>query len=305
MTETPQFAARGSGGSWRRFVAALPMRTSLVAVGVVWLLGCVWSYQEQSAFAASKGFAFPHLLPLVIDGFAASTAGVSWAASLDARSALPARLATVIAVGASSISNGVWAYQRADHDVVTVALGVAVPIAAAMAFEVLLGELRRQVQRGRGLPAPVAVPYPRVIRIVLAPWQTFHAWRDLVLRITAIDGSSAVLDGVVAGSRLGAEPESGPAQERGESSEDVAAGLLPVAEILPRSALGVDVTDLLPVGREVAAELAGAGKRITRQGLIDGIKVRGGTCSTDRGAALTALLRAEQADHIGQLEVVS
>lgn len=176
---------------WRRFTAALPMRTALIAVGVVWLLGCVWSYQEQSEFAASKGFSFPHLLPLVIDGFAVSMAGVSWAASLDARPAIPARLATIIAVGASSASNGVWAYLRANHDMVTVVLGVAVPIAANLAFEVLLAELRRQVQRRRGLPPPVAVPYPRMIRMALAPWQTFRAWRALVLEITAMEHTTA------------------------------------------------------------------------------------------------------------------
>jgi hypothetical protein len=176
---------------WRRFTAALPMRTSLVAVGVVWLLGCAWSFQEQSAFAAAKGFTFPHLLPLVIDGFAVSMAGVSWAASLDGRPAVAARLATVVAVSASSASNGAWAYLRAHHDPATVALGVAVPIAANLAFEVLLAELRRQVQRRRGLPPPVAVPYPRLIRLVLAPWQTLRAWRTMVLAITAIEHTPA------------------------------------------------------------------------------------------------------------------
>jgi hypothetical protein len=114
-------------------------------------------------------------------------AGVSWAASLDARSAIPARLATLIAVGASSASNGTWAYLRAHHDHVTVALGVAVPIAANLAFEVLLAELRRQVQRKRGLPAPVAIPYPRLIRLILAPWGTFSAWRTVVLDVTEIE----------------------------------------------------------------------------------------------------------------------
>jgi hypothetical protein len=178
-------------GRWRQFSAALPMRASLIAVATVWGLGCVWSFQEQSAFAASKGFAFPHLLPLVIDGFAVSMAGVSWAASLDARPAIPARLATVVAVGASSASNGVWAYLRTHHDLVTVVLGVAVPVAANLAFEVLLAELRRQVQRHRGLPPPVAVPYPRLIRLLLAPWQTFHAWRTLVLEITSMEHSIA------------------------------------------------------------------------------------------------------------------
>jgi uncharacterized protein DUF2637 len=174
-------------GRWRRFSASLPMRTALLAVSTVWILGCVWSYQEQSAFAASKGFTYPHLLPLVIDGFAVSMAGVAWAASLDARPAIPARLATIIAVAASSASNGAWAYLRAHHDITTVILGITVPIAANLAFEVLLAELRRQVQRRRGLPPPVAIPYPRLIRITLAPFNTFRTWRTLVLDLTALE----------------------------------------------------------------------------------------------------------------------
>jgi uncharacterized protein DUF2637 len=178
-------------GYWRRLGAALPMRTALFAVASVWILGCVWSFQEQSNFAASKGFVYPHLLPLVIDGFAVSMAGVAWAASLDARPAVPARLATLVAVAASSTSNGVWAWLRANHDVVTVVLGVAVPVAANLAFEVLLAELRRQVQRRRGLPPPVAVPYPRLIRFALAPWATFFAWRAMVLEITAMEHTIA------------------------------------------------------------------------------------------------------------------
>lgn len=179
---------------WRRFVAGLPMRVALVAVAVVWLLGCAWSFQEQSEFAGAKGFAFPHLLPLVIDGFAVAMAGVSWAASLDARPAVPARLATLVAVAGSAASNGTWAWIRtgtaaatagtAGHDQVAVALGVAVPVAACLAFEVLLAELRRQVQRRRGMRAPVAIPYPRLIRVALAPWSTVRDWRRLVLEIT-------------------------------------------------------------------------------------------------------------------------
>jgi hypothetical protein len=175
-----------NSGAWRRFVAGLPMRTALFAVAVVWLLGCVWSYQEQSAFAADKGFGFPHLLPLVIDGFAVSMAGVAWAASLDARPAVAARLATLVAVGASAGSNGAWAWLRTERDLAAVLLAVAVPVAANLAFEVLLAELRRQVQRRRGLPAPVALPSLRVIRVVLAPGQTFRAWRSLVLELTAL-----------------------------------------------------------------------------------------------------------------------
>jgi hypothetical protein len=171
---------------WRQLVAALPMRLALAAVAVVWVLGCVWSFQEQTEFAAAKGFALPRLLPLVIDGFAVAMAGVSWAASLDARPAVSARTATLIAVAASSASNGTWAWLRTDHDPVAVALGTAVPLAANLAFEVLLAELRRQVQRSRGLPAPVAVPYPRLIRLVLAPGRTFTEWRVHVLELTEL-----------------------------------------------------------------------------------------------------------------------
>jgi hypothetical protein len=170
------------------------MRTALVAVGGVWLLGCVWSFTEQTAFAGSRGFTLPHLLPLVIDGFAVSMAGVAWAASLDARPAVAARLATLVAVAASSASNGTWAWLRAAHDVATVVLAVAVPVAANIAFEVLLAELRRQVQRRRGLAAPVAIPYPRSIRLLLAPGQTFRAWRALVLDLTAVAAALPTAD---------------------------------------------------------------------------------------------------------------
>jgi Protein of unknown function (DUF2637) len=183
-----------TGGRWRRIVAALPMRTALLAVAVVWVLGGVWSFQEQSEFASVKGFTFPHLLPLVIDGFAVSMAGVAWAASLDARPAVAARLATVVAAAASSASNGVWAWLRTSHDTTTVVLGIAVPVAANLAFEVLLAELRRQVQRRRGLPAPVALPSPRVIRMVLAPVDTFRTWRALVLDLTELSVAAVVTD---------------------------------------------------------------------------------------------------------------
>ncbi|MBA2323890.1 MAG: DUF2637 domain-containing protein, partial [Pseudonocardiales bacterium] len=203
----------------------------------------VWSFQEQSAFAASKGFAFPHLLPLVIDGFAVSMAGVSWAASLDARPALPARLATLIAVVASSASNGVWAYLRALHDPVAVVLGMTVPIAANLAFEVLLAELRRQVQRRRGLPAPVAIPYPRMIRLALAPWFTFSTWRQLVLQLTALEAPMGLsLDNPVISQPGRPEPAAAPEPteevERGQvtvpsASSAPTAAALPVAAPVP------------------------------------------------------------------------
>lgn len=294
------FTVSEEAGWWRRFVGALPMRVSLAAVAVVWLLGCVWSYQEQSAFAASHQFQFPHLLPLVIDGFAASVAGVSWAASLDARPAIPARLVTVIAVGASSVSNGVWAWLRAHHDPVTVALGVAVPIAAAMAFEVLLAELRRRVQRHRGLPDRVVVPYPRLIRFVLAPLQTFRAWRQLVLRITAIEDPEAFLSDHTGDHETDSNSVTSLLAGPGTGSGSELA-----VRAVSKSPLAVNVADLLPVSREIAAEPDKAGSDVSREALIRGLRARGLTCSTDRGTALAAILKAERAERMGQLEVVS
>jgi hypothetical protein len=226
------------------------MRTALLAVASVWVLGCVWSYQEQSAFAASKGFTFPHLLPLVIDGFAVSMAGVAWAASLDARAAIPARLATVIAVAASSASNGVWALLRTHHDLTAVVLAVAVPIAANLAFEVLLAEMRRQVQRRRGLPPPVAVPYPRLIRMVLAPWQTFRTWRSLVLQITTLD---AIPPGRDVAARK--DSHSDDAQLR-EVSRDVATTDVLVEKVTERITLARQAGEPVPGRRKLAAELA-------------------------------------------------
>ena len=163
----------------------------------MWAFGAVWSFTEQSAFARAKGFSDPALLPLVLDGLAVAMAGVAFAASLDARPAVGARLGTALAVLASASSNGLWAAERSSAagaganpalhspDWTTVAIGAGIPIAANIAFEVLLGELRRQVQRRRGLPAPVALPSLRLLRLVLAPRSTFREWRDEVLDRTA------------------------------------------------------------------------------------------------------------------------
>lgn len=235
---------------WRRFTSALPMRGALVAVAGVWLLGCVWSFQEQTHFAASLGFAFPHLLPLVIDGFAASMAAVAWAASLDARPAVPARLATVVAVGASSASNGVWADMRTNN-LVAVAVAVGVPVLANLSFEVLLAELRRQVQRRRGLPPPVAVPYPRVLRMALSPFRTFVEWRRVVLALTALE-EPATKPGCVA-----TEAGEGASEDRAAKRANTRAKQRTAGRATTRTAASTRVDD------ERAAELiaAGVGRR--------------------------------------------
>lgn len=191
-----RFTARATA-RWARFTTALPMGLALTVVAAVWAFGAVWSFTEQSAFAQAKGFSDPALLPLVLDGLAVAMAGVAFAASLDGRPAVAARFGTALAVAGSAASNGVWAAERSvgsfgpgttgrlGPDLTTVAIGASVPIAANIAFEVFLAELRRQVQRRRGMPAPVALPSLRLIRLILAVRSTFTEWRDEVLARTA------------------------------------------------------------------------------------------------------------------------
>ncbi|MFI6266176.1 DUF2637 domain-containing protein [Micromonospora sp. NPDC051006] len=171
--------------TWRQRVAsALPIGMALTLIAGVWVAGAVWSFEEQTRFADSLGFDLPELLPLVLDGMAVAMAAVAWAASLDARPAVLARLGTGVAIAASSASNATAAWERSAADVVTVVVAAGVPVFAMLAFEVLLAEIRRRVLRRRGQPGPVAITYPRLIRLVLAPWPTFVAWRRLVLEAT-------------------------------------------------------------------------------------------------------------------------
>lgn len=169
---------------WRRHAGQIPLYLALTAVGLVWLGGAVWSFEEQTGFARTKGFEIPWLLPLVLDGMAIAMAAVAWAASLDARPAVLARLGTAVAVACSAVSNAAHAWDRASGDQQTIALAAVVPVIANIAFEVLLAEVRRQVLRSRGQPGPVAVTYPRLVRLALSPWDTFTTWRRLVLAAT-------------------------------------------------------------------------------------------------------------------------
>ena len=192
MTGVVAPASAACASTWVRFWRGLPLTLALLAVAGVWLAGAVWSFEEQTRYAASRGFTLPWLLPLVLDGLAVSLAGVAYAAALDGRPAVQARVMTAVAVIASAASNGAWAWTRTAAasptgvpDPGAVVLAVGVPVASILAFEVLLGELRRQVHRRRGQPAPVAVPAPRLVRLVLSPWGTFRQWRATVLAVTA------------------------------------------------------------------------------------------------------------------------
>lgn len=167
------------------------MALALTGVMVVVISGDVWSFREQTDLARELDFDLPWLLPVVLDGLAAALASVTFAASLDGRAAAGARLGTALAVAASAASNLCAAGLRLgvdsprDHVALTIAAGI--PVAANLAWEVILGELRRQVMRRRGMPAPVPIQWPRVIRVVLAPRSTVTRWRRVVLEATDPD----------------------------------------------------------------------------------------------------------------------
>jgi hypothetical protein len=271
-------------------VAGLPLALALAAVAGVWLAGCVWSFEEQTAFATAKGFAVPELLPLVLDGLAVSLAGVAYAAALDGRAAVQARAMTACAVAASSASNGAWAWTRTSADVGAVVLAAGVPVAANVAFEVLLGELRRQVHRRRGLPAPVAVPWPRPVRLALAPVLAWREWRDAVLTLTAPLVPVVPVVPVEAPPPLEPGPPPPPPVTRPEPAAK-RAQRRPAkrAATATGSALPEDV---LTVGRQVAADLAADGATLTRRTLADGFRSRGQSLSSDRASALLRALRA-------------
>ncbi len=169
------------------------MIVALGAVFIVWCGGAIFNFSEQSRYAEVSGFELPFLLPLLLDGLAIALASVAMTASMDGRAAIVPRLGTIIAVGASSWVSGQAAASRAHLRVDSMSLatrfepnrviiGVAVPLLSLLAFEVLLVEIRRIVQRIRGRKSPVPIPMPRLVMwMIQPPWRTFATWRTSAL----------------------------------------------------------------------------------------------------------------------------
>lgn len=67
--------------------------------------------------------------------------------------------------------------------------------------------------------------------------------------------------------------------------------------VLDRLADGPDVSDLLPAGRAVVAELTRQGRQASRRTLLAGLRDRGQSCSTDRAKALLAVLANDPTEH--------
>ncbi|WP_322755985.1 DUF2637 domain-containing protein [Frankia sp. Cas3] len=168
----------------RRTLSA-PLLLALVLVAAVWAAGCVWSFEEQRTFAHRLGFHVDWLLPTVADGLPVAMAAVAFAAAVNGRAATAARLGTLLAVGGSVASNALNAATRTHGDRTTIVVAAAIPVLAGIAFEVLLGELRKQVLHRRGLATPAPIPTLRPVRLVLSPRTAWTEWRTAVLLATA------------------------------------------------------------------------------------------------------------------------
>lgn len=295
--------------AWRKFVHALPLGLALAGVTAVWCGGAVWSFEEQARLAGRLLFAVPQLLPLVLDGLAVSLAGVAYAASLDGRAAVQARLMTAVAVLASAGSNAAGAWSRTDGDPLAVTIAAGVPVAANLAFEVLLGELRRQVHRHRGLPAPVAIPYPRIVRLMLAPVPAAREWRRHVLELTGPAGAPVpdlpepVPLVAERGPVLTVDPEPHPSgkpkptparRKRVVPAKTATRGTRAATTTGAKAAKPAPglPADVMATGRLVAAELEKAGKSLTHRSLIAGFRARESPLSSDRAQSLMQVLRS-------------
>jgi hypothetical protein len=164
------------------------MGCSLTLVALVYAGGAVWSFHEQTMFAITLGFeSRPWLLPIVLDGMVAAMASVALVVSLQGRSAFRPRMVTMIAITLSALSNAVAAWNRTngtDTQVTATIVATIIPVAAAVAWEALLDELRSQIILSAApYLAKRKIPGPRAIRLLLSP-RTILEWRRLVLEMT-------------------------------------------------------------------------------------------------------------------------
>ena len=212
-----------TAGSKRSMSA--PLVISLLLIASVWAAGAVWSFDHQKRFARALGFHHDYLLPAVADGLPVAMAAVAFSASLDGRGATAARLGTALTITGSAISNGMYAWRR-SHDLTTVVVALAIPVMAAVAFEVLLGELRKSVMQARGVTPPVPVPHLRPIRVLLDPRREIAQWRRHVLTVTdpaADPVSHAVLSRLIKIDSSRPVALAGPAEQTASNASQEAA----------------------------------------------------------------------------------
>lgn len=164
----------------------VPVTIALVLIAAVWIGACVISFMEQIRLAETYEFEMAWLFPLIFDGLASALAVTSWSAALDGRHSPLLRAFTMLAVTGSAWVNAAAVMERTSGglNLTQVGMAVAAPISAWVAFEFLLGELRRQIMRARGVPAPAPVPALRPVRVLLSPFRSVKEWRGLTLAVT-------------------------------------------------------------------------------------------------------------------------
>lgn len=235
------------------------------ATSVVWGLGALWSFTEQTRAAAALGFEIPWVLPVLLDGLGVALALVAVSAALDARSAVLIRLGVLAAIAGSGYFNVVGVLIRWDGaqplwQPITMAL--VAPVSSNLALEVLLSATRRHVQRLRGLPPPVAVPAPHPLRLISAPITTFRAWRQVVLVMT--DPRRMVSPSVLAMMAQVAEHQRAAEAARNGEAEPTfrveaapsAAGAAHAAPVVARPEPDARQSDVAPAPAEVAVDVA-------------------------------------------------
>lgn len=146
--------------------------------------------------------------------------------------------------------------------------------------------------------------------VTAAPWPITTLVACLPVAVLGMGAALAhLLRDAGQGTERGSEDRAAEVPVSGASAEPDsgrAGPLQPEPDRSARAALsapvrsGPDVTDLLPVGRRVAAQLAREGRALSRSVLLTRLREAGRSCSTERAGALLAVLRTEEPDRTGR-----
>lgn len=157
-----------------------------VSVGLIvamWGLGVAWLCVEQTRLARHLGFGFPYALPAIVDGAMFAAAMFATAVAMSGRSSSQARMFSVVINLVSAFTNGEGAHVRHANSL-AVGLAAMVPVILMWLFHLVLAEIRLRVRIQRGLPAEVAPPALRVLRIIFAGKWAITEWRAAGFAIT-------------------------------------------------------------------------------------------------------------------------
>lgn len=152
-------------------------------IGALWGLGVAWLCAEQARLATHLGFEVPAALPAIVDGSMFAAALLATAISLSGRSSSSARMFSFAINLVSASTNGLGAALR-DGGYAAVVVAAMVPLILMWLFHLVLAEIRLRVRIQRGLPAEVAPPALRILRVVFAGRWAVTEWRAAGFAIT-------------------------------------------------------------------------------------------------------------------------